>query len=240
MKVRRAHAYALLVSTLYLPMAYGMGLRSFVALPVDKGGTVLRAVVEHNADTDTSVSEVSAAHGISHLQTLLFGLPYRLSSGTGDRLGDVSALYRHIVLQSDQDAGTDRLGLLGGMTIPTNSGRDEAIQLGAVFTHYRGRDEIDFDVLYQQGLGHRDNTSRYDLSWQHRVSPPAYPEWGIPREWWIVTELGGRWREGKSTVHQLTVGLQWVANRWVLEGGVIQDLDDSNHTRFLFSVRFHW
>jgi hypothetical protein len=239
MKFRRSLAHALLVSALSLPVAHGMGLRSFVALPVDKGGTVLRAAIEHNTDTDTNLSLLNAAHGINHRQTLLFGVPYRLSSGEGDRMGDVSALYRHIVLQSDQDAGTDRLGLLGGVIIPTDSDRDEAMQVGAVFTRFRGRNEIDLDVLYQQGLGNRDNTARYDLSWQHRVRPSEYPEWGIPPEWYVVTELGGRWSEAHSTVHQFTVGFQRVVKRWVFEGGVIQDLNDPNHTRFLFSVRFH-
>jgi hypothetical protein len=54
-----------------------------------------------------------------------------------------------------------------------------------------------------------------------------------------VTELGGRWSEKHSTIHQFTVGFQRVAGRWVFEGGVIQDLNDPNHTRYLFSVRFH-
>lgn len=216
-----------------------MGLRSFVALPVEKGGTVVRAAVEHNTDTDTTHLAVNAAYGVNHRQTLLFGMPYRLSSGDGDRTGDVSALFRQIVLQSDTGTGTDRLGLLGGVIIPTDSDRDEAVQAGAVFTRYRGRNEIDLDVLYQKGLGNRDNRARYDLSWQYRISPSEYPDWGIPPEWYVVTELGGRWSEAHSTVHQFTLGLQRVAGRWVFEGGVIQDLNNPNHTRFLISVRFH-
>ncbi len=154
-------------------------------------------------------------------------------------MGDVSALYRHIVRQADTAAGTDRLGWLGGVIIPTDSDRDEAVQAGAVFTRYRGRNEIDLDVLYQQGLGNRDNTARYDLSWQYRISPSEYPEWGIPTEWYVVTELGGRWSEAHSIIHQFTLGFQRVAKRWVFEGAVIQDLNDPDHTRFLFSVRFH-
>ena len=128
---------------------------------------------------------------------------------------------------------------MGGIIIPTDSDRDEAVQIGGVFTRFRGRNEIDLDVLYQQGLGNRDNTARYDLSWQHRVSPSVYPEWGLPNEWYLVTELGGRWSEKHSTIHQVTVGFQRVAKRWVFEGGVIQDLNTPNHTRYLFSIRFH-
>ena len=87
-----------------------MGLRSFVALPVEKGGSVLRATVEHNSDTDFSFSTFNAAYGNGPRQTLFLGVPYRLSSGEGDRLGDVSALYRHIVSQFDTTNGTDRVG----------------------------------------------------------------------------------------------------------------------------------
>ncbi len=239
MKARRALVYSLLVWAYFHPMAHGMGLRSFVALPVDKGGTVLRATVERNDDTHITSSAFSAAYGISARQTLFFGVPYRLSSGEGDRLGDVSVLYRHILSQSDTAIGTDRLGLLGGAIVPTDSERDEAVQAGAVFTRFRGRNEIDIDVLYRQGLGNRDNTARYDLSWQYRVSPHEHPEWGIPTEWYVVSELGGRWKEGNSTVHQFTLGLQRVAKRWVFEGGVIQDLNSPNHTRYMLGIRFH-
>ncbi len=228
-----------LALALFQPLAQGMGLRSFVALPVEKGGSVLRGTVEHNADTDSNKFMINAAYGISHQQTLLLEIPYRLSPNGGDRLRDIGVLYRHTVLQSDTPQGTDRLGLLGGVIVPTDDKRDEAVQAGAVFTHYRGRNEFDLDVLYQQGLGDRDNTARYDMSWQYRLSPLEYPEWGIPHEWYIVTELGGRWEQGDPTVHQFTLGLQWVLKRWMFEGGAVQDLNSPNQTRYMFSIRFH-
>ena len=56
---------------------------------------------------------------------------------------------------------------------------------------------------------------------------------------WTRKSVGGRWSEAHSTVHQFTFGFQRVAKRWVFEGAVIQDLNDPDHTRFLFSVRFH-
>ena len=239
MKTERSFVYVAIIWACLHPLARGMGLRSFVALPVEKSGSVLRATVEHNSDADFSFSTFNAAYGIAPRQTLFLGAPYRLSSGEGDRLGDVSALYRHIVSQSDTTNGTDRLGLLGGAIIPTDGKHDGAVQAGAVFTRFRGRNELDLDVLYQQGLDDRDNTGRYDMSWQHRVSPHDYPEWGIPVEWYIVTELGGRWQESHSVVHQFTLGFQRVAKRWVFEGGVIQDLNSPNHTKFMLSVRYH-
>jgi hypothetical protein len=228
-----------LVLTLIQSTVYGMGLRSFVALPVEKNGTVLRSIVEHNTDNDTNNLTANMAYGVSHTQTLLMGLPYRLSSGDGDSLGDAGILYRHIVRQQDTAVGTQRVGLLGGVIVPTDGDRDNALQAGTVYTLYRGQNEIDIDVLYQQGLGNRNNAARYDLSWQHRISPTEYPEWGIPKELYVVTEIGGRWKQGNRTVNQFTLGLQWVIKRWVIEGGAIKDLNALHQTSLLFSVRFH-
>lgn len=33
-----------------------------------------------------------------------------------------------------------------------------------------------------------------------------------------VLELRGRWQEGGTTTQQLTLGLQWIEGRWVIEG----------------------
>lgn len=220
-------------------MAYGMGLRSFVALPVEKGGIVFRSIVVHNADIKINSLKLNAAYGLSATQTLLLGTPYRLSSGNADRLGDVSALYRHTVWQSDNASGTTRLGLLGGAVVPTDSKRDSAAQAGAVLTRFRDRYEIDVDALYQSGVDDRPDSGRYDLSWQYRIAPATYPDWGIGPEWYIVGELGGRWAKGENTTQQVTVGLQRVTRRWVLEGGMVRDLTSPNETQTVFSVRFH-
>jgi len=49
---------------------------------------------------------------------------------------------------------------------------------------------------------------RYDISWQYRLTPAEFPEWGLSSEWDLVLELGGRYRQIQSTVHQATGGLQ--------------------------------
>jgi len=216
---------------------WAMGLRSFVALPVDKGGTVLRFQGERNDDRDINRLISSMAYGLSGQQTLLLGVPYRASPGGNGRLGDFSALYRHIVWQVDRPARTSRLGLLGGVVVPGDSDRDFALQAGAVATFYRGRYAWDLDVLYQPGLSDRPDQARYDVSWQYRLTPAEYPDWGIGSQWDSVIELGGRYREGNSMVHQATAGLQWIHPRWVLEGGVTQDLNGPKDTRFLISFR---
>ena len=224
-----------------LPVAaVAMGLRSFVALPVDKGGAVVRFQLERNEDAKSTVGIANLARGLSHNQTLLFGLPYRLDPSGPKRLGDLAILYRHIVWQDDHKQGTSRLGLLGGAVAPTDNDRDAAIQAGFVATFYRGRVEWDFDALYQAGIDQRADSGRYDISRQFRLTPAVYPDWGEITEWDLVTELNGRWREGSEVVHQATLGLQWIHQSWVLEAGVTQDLNGPEAARFLVSTRLHF
>ena len=230
----------LLAAGLSVPAVYAMGLRSFVALPVDKGGMVVRLQYQRNTSTSTDVLVTNVAYGLSGQQTLLFGLPYRLSPGGKDRTGDLIALYRHIVWQDDTVAGTRRIGLLGGVVIPTESDRDARLQAGAVATFYQGRTEWDIDALWIQGLDDATNRARYDIAWQYRLSPAAYPDWGIGQEWVLDLELGGRWEEGNSMVHQVTIGLQSIHRQWVFEAGVVQDLNGPDDTRLIFSTRFHF
>ena len=217
-----------------------MGLRSFVALPVEKGGQVLRVQLLRNFDADIDRAIASLAWGISGRSTLLFGLPYRLSPGGSDQLGNLSVLYRHTVWQVDAPGTTSRLAWLGGIVIPTDGNRDAAVQAGAVATFYRGRYEWDLDVLYQAGQGDRPDSGRYDISWQYRLTPTEFPEWGLSSEWDLVLELGGRYRQGRSTVHQATSGLQWIHPRWVLEAGITRDLNGPEDTTALLSARWHF
>ena len=228
-----------------------MGLRSFVALPVEKDGAVIRFVYEHVKESDTASENserliANVAYGLSAKQTLLFGLPYRLSPSVRDRQGDVSVLYRHIVWQNDRFSGTDRLGLLAGVIAPTESDRNAAVQAGFVFTHFKNRNEIDVDVLYQAGMNDRKNSARYDVSWQFRLLPSERAEWGLTPELNSVLEFNGRWLEGNHwlegnrTVHQLTVGLQWIHQKWVLEGGIAKDISNGHESRYIMSTRFHF
>jgi len=220
--------------------AWAMGLRSFVALPLEKGGIVLRLFDEHNLDRDVNVLTTNLAYGISGKQTLFLGLPYRLSPAGPDRLSDLNVLYRHIVWQVDDEIGTSRLGLLGGVVVPTDSDRDLRMQAGVVATFFRRRYEWDLDALWVQGTGNAPDAARYDISWQYRLTPATYPEWGAATEWDGVLELNGRWVEGNTLVHQFTSGLQWIHRRWVLEGGVVQDLNGPADTRLVLSMRIHF
>ncbi len=167
-------------------------------------------------------------------------MPYRLSPGGKDRQGDVSVLYRHIVKQNDFYNGTGHLGLLGGVIVPTESERDAAVQGGFVYTQFEGRHEVDVDALYQSGTENRKDSGRYDVSWQYRLSPAERPDWGIAKELNSVLEVNGRWKQGDNTLHQLTVGLQWIDQKWVLEGGLVKNFNNDNELRTLLSMRFHF
>jgi len=217
-----------------------MGIRSFVALPVNKSGLVARFQYLRNTDANTSTFITNAAWGITGKDTLLLGIPYRLSPSGSNRLGDVSALYRHTLWQHDKQLSTTRLALLAGVVVASESNRDNAVQMGLVATFYRDRNALDVDFLYVRGLDKRRDEGRYDISWQYRVSPVEYPDWGFTTEWYSVIELNGRWREGKSIDHQLTTGLQWIHHNWVLEGAVIQTINNSHDLQFLVSTRLHF
>ena len=219
---------------------FAMGLRSFVALPIEEGGSVLRFqnIYVNNADVDLFVT--SFAYGIDARQTLLVGMPYRLSPGGDDRRGDVSLLYRYMLLQDDSFEGTKRFAILAGAVIPTESGRDHAVQGGFVYTYFKDRQEFDVDMLYRKGLDARPDSAGYDISWQYRLLPDVRDDWGITQELNSVVEFNGRWLEGNTITQQVTVGLQWIHATWVLEGGVVKDLNNEKDEQFLLSVRFHF
>ncbi len=132
------------------------------------------------------------------------------------------------------------LGWLAGGVIPVDADRAPALQAGFVTSVYRDRSEWDIDALYRLGLADRPDEARYDLSFQYRLAPAHYPDWGLGAEWVTVIELNGRWREGETMVHQVTGGLQWVRRNRVLEGGVVQDLNSPDDTRIIFGARFHF
>ena len=218
-----------------------MGLRSFVALPINKGGVVTRFVVDEIPETNNDQLTSNFAYGIDGKQTLFIAAPYRISSGKGDRLGDIDLLYRNILWQDIDSINPTRSGLLLGAVAPTDSDRDPKASAGFVITHVNNRHEVDIDALWQQGIDDALNTLRYDLSWQYRIYPKEYPEWGLSSVVNTVLEYSGRGVEGNTVVQQITSGFQWVVTpRWVLEGGVTQDLNGPDDTNYIISTRFHF
>lgn len=216
------------------------GIRSLVALPVEPGGTVLRLQSLYNDSNDIFALRLNGAYGLGPRQTLLFGLPYFAGGGIRDDLGDLSLAYRHTIIQNDLLYGTRRLAFLGGVEIPTDSHRDPRLQFGLVATIYQNRSEWDFDAVWFTGLDNAPDGARYDVSWQYRLSPATYPDWGYPVEWDVVFEYGGRYMQGFRTLHQVTAGLLRIERRWVIEGAVVQDLNGPESTTLLVGVRVHF
>ncbi len=219
-----------------------MGLRSFVALPVNKGGLVTRLVLDEVPETKNDKLTANLAYGFDNKQAFFLASPYRISDGKDDRLGDIGLLYRNLVWQ-DINSGikSSRLGILLGGVAPTDSDRDPKASAGFVYTYVNDKHEFDADALWQQGIDDAKNELRYDLSYQYRLFPKEYPEWGLSTLVNTVVEFAGRGVEGNTVVQQLTGGLQWVVTpRWVLEGGLTQDLNGPNDTNYIFSTRFHF
>lgn len=239
MRIRRL----LIFCSLYLVSinCYAMGLRSFVALPINKGGVITRLVIDEVPASNNEQLTTNFAYGIDSKQTVFLAAPYRLTSGQGDRLGDINFLYRNIIWQDIDTSNPTRLGLLVGAAVPSDNDRDAKASAGFVLTHVNNRHEWDIDALWQQGIDDALNTLRYDVSWQYRIFPKDYPEWGLSSLVNTVVEFAGRGVEGNTVVQQITGGLQWVVNpRWVLEGGVTQDLNGPNDTNYIVSTRFHF
>ena len=230
----------ILLSLLIVQNTNSMGLRSFVALPIDKHGYVIRFSYEHLTGGDSDNLITSVVYGLSKDQAMLFGIPYKITANDERRFGDLSALYRHTVIRDDFFSGTSRLALLAGAIVPNDNNRDPAAQAGFVYTLFKDRYEFDIDALYQVGVDSRPDSGRYDLSWQYRLSPSVYPDWGIEPELHLVTELNGRWQEGNEITHQVTIGLQWVNPTWVIEAGFVKNLSNNNELSFMLSTGFHF
>ncbi len=59
--------------------------------------------------------------------------------------------------------------------------------------------------------------------------PKEYPEWGLSSVVNTVLEFTGTGVESNTVAQLLTGGIQWVVtSRWVLESGVIQNLNGSD------------
>lgn len=233
-------AIVLLLPWLASSTVYGMGLRSIAAMPVGKASAILRVQLIRNDDADMETLMTNLAYGIDGKQTLMLGLPYRISPAGKDRLGDASLLYRYEIYSDYSKDGQMRLGLLAGAVVPTESDNDTRAQFGGVSIFTYKRHELDASLLWVDGPGITPKTGRYDISWQYRLAPAARPQWDLVPEWYSVVEYGGRWTEGIGTKEQATIGLQRVVERYVIEAGIVRDLEQPKHTQYIVSTRIRF
>ena len=240
MRSHRTLSWLVTLACLLGHAVHAGGLRSLVALPLEPGGIIARFQVVGSSRPDNLLVSGTLLYGLTTRQTLIINVPYRDLESGDDGFGYVTGLYRGIVYQHDEPNATRRIAVIAGVRVPTDSKLDAQISAGLVATTYKHRSEWDIDLVWMQGLRRGGNNARYDVSWQYRLTPSEYPEWGIPNEWQSVVELGGRYAEGSEMVHQLTVGALWVHPSWVLEAGVIQDLNGPDVRSFLLGIRKHF
>ncbi len=214
-----------------------MALRAFVAMPIEPGGSMLRLMAIQNTANGNTMLMTGFAYGISGKQTMFVSVPYRSSM---NNFGNLSVLYRHITVQKFSKGKSWRAGYLAGIEAATDSSGNVWAQAGPVATWSQGRHEIDADLLWIDGLGTSNSRARYDLSWQYRVFPKKRSAWGDDAEWFSVSEIGGRWTQGGELIHQATFGLQRIATRWIIEGGVIHNLTGAAQTSLLISTRIRF
>ena len=217
--------------------SYALALRSFVAMPINKNGLVLRGINAINLNNGTNNLNGEAGYGLTAKQTIFATL---IKPGLGQARGDLSLFDRIIVWQQDQKEGTNRFGLLIGPVVPMNDNTDGGVQGGGVASFYYMRNEVDIDAIWSQGFGRSPNTAQYDISWQYRIYPAVYPEWGLGSSVNTVLEFNGSYKESNATVQEATAGLQWVNPTWIVEGGFIRDIANGPHqTTLMLSVRAH-
>lgn len=217
--------------------ASAMALRAFVAMPIEPGGSMLRLMATQNTANNNITLMTGFAYGLSGKQTLFVSVPYRTSM---NNFGNLSVIYRHITTQSFSKGKSLRAGYLAGFVAATDGSGNVWAQAGPVATWSQGRHAVDTDLLWVAGLGAINSMARYDLSWQYRVFPKKRSAWGDDAEWFSVSEIGGRWTQGGELIHQATFGLQRIATRWIIEGGVIHNLTGAAQTSLLISTRIRF
>lgn len=219
-------------------LSNAMALRSFVAMPLEKNGMLVRMIAEENIDSDVTVLMTNFAYGLSAKQTLFIGLPYKFDDPSSG-IQNTNFLYRHLIAQSYQGGNVRRFGFLAGAILPKEDQSENRVQAGIVSTVAYRRHQWDMDALWVDGLGEVNDSARFDISWQYRLVPAKRSAWEQSNEWNSIIELGGRWNEISGTTYQYTIGVQWLSRRWVLEGGTVIDINKPEQQRYLLGFRVH-
>lgn len=214
-----------------------MGLRAFVAMPLEPGGAVFRVMAINNPDAEATTVMANVAYGLSSTQTVFFAWPYRFADNN-EGGQDPSLLYRYLALNYFGKDQSFRLGLLGGLVLPYKDNSETKVQAGFAMTGATSRNQVDADFLWVDGLGRSKDAARFDVSWQYRILPFKRSAWGNDTEWYSVVEMGGRWQEQNNTTYQATIGAQRITSHWIFEGGVVRDLNNKEQTQYLLSARY--
>ena len=257
--------------------ASGQGINTNVALAVAEGEGIWRSQLRWtrarddpsslDRESDVLVSSQILLYGITPRLTALGILPILLheevevdgdAAGRDPTAGDLTLLARYIVLRDDYaPLSTRRLGLLGGMKVPSGPDRFGTPSfdpiLGLVGSWAADRHELDADLLFtvtteRRGVETGDRL-RYDLAYRYRLWPDRFRGRLVQLNglvelnghWTSVTREDGRTR-GDTGGHELFVspGLQLVTSRFVVEASLqlpaFQDLRGNQLERDLVGV----
>ncbi|MBD3610609.1 MAG: hypothetical protein HUJ30_08675, partial [Gammaproteobacteria bacterium] len=129
--------------------SHAMGIRSFVAMPIDKGGSMLRMQYIDAGNMTTLMTNY--AYGLTGTQTLIVGLPYQLSPQVNKGRGDINLLYRYIGWHKSDTEKMVMAALLAVVLISEQS--DNSPKFVGAITYSRGLREEDFSAFWRQGTG---------------------------------------------------------------------------------------
>lgn len=226
MKTARVVA-ALLTMALGTGTAEAAGINTDVALPVHQGGFVFRSQLRYQRlandptvlgrETTVWAAPLVVVYGVTSRTTVIGALPYIFESSTSNPAGapvedqrsglaDLRLLIRQTVFVRDGVQRTSRLGLLGGIEIPSGSegfsSNTTQYLLGGVYTLQHGRHELDVDNVWKLN-GEADGVDagdeyQADAAYQLRVAPWNWPESGAPAQVYGVLEANWSMRQRSS------------------------------------------
>ncbi len=262
---------ALLTMALGTGIAEAAGINTDVALPVHQGGFVFRGQLRYQRlandptalgrETTVWAAPLVVVYGVTSRTTVIGALPYIFESSKSNPVGapvedhrrglaDLRLLIRQTVFVRDGVQRTSRLGLLGGIEIPSGSegfsSNTTQYLLGGVYTLQHGRHELDVDNVWKLN-GEADSVDagdeyQADAAYQLRVAPWNWPESGTPAQVYGVLEAnwstrqrssagGARVADSGGSLLFLSPGLQLVTRQVIYEASlqipVIRDLNGS-------------
>ena len=254
--------------------ARGGPINSVVAFTPREGGSILRLQYSYleasghgeARHVNASTATATYVYGLKKDLALFITVPYmnrqvdRVVEKLGrieeahDGVGDLTLLAKYRFWQKDtRYRQTSRLAVLGGLNVRSGDSDFSSDSydpiVGGVFTWRRDRNLFDADLIYQVNTGRggsRNDRLRYDLAYSYQFAPAVY-DTEHNYEWNAIAEINGRYSTDGSHEVFLSPGLQYVTERWALEGSiqvpVIQELaNDGPETdyRLVFSLRFRW
>jgi hypothetical protein len=259
----------ILTVVLGLDAAEAAGINTDVALPVHQGGFVFRGQLRYRRlandptplgrETTVWAAPLVVLYGVTSRTTVIGALPYVFASNKSNPAGapvedhrsglaDLRLVVRQTIFVRDGVQRTSRLGLLGGLEIPSGSeafsSNTTQYLLGGVYTLQHGRHELDVDNVWTlNGEANGVNTGdeyQADAAYQLRVAPWNWPERGAPAQVYGVLEAnwslrqrsdvgGARVADSGGSLLFLSPGLQLVTRQVIYEASlqipVMRDLD---------------